>query len=314
MSHTNPWMAMRSLTRDGEVAKRKLAPGTIRRIVGVRRGRTSARSASSCVLVVLDAVHRSSRSRCCSRSSSTSWTARHRSRQVVVGVALAVAGLAVVDAGLTLIQRLLLVADRRGPDLRPAHQGVRPRAADAGRLLHPHPDRCAREPAQQRRDRRPAGVHLDAVRRWSPTSSASCWWSPRCWSCPGRSPSARCCSLPLFLLPARWVGPPAAGHHPARRCSSTPSMSTTMTERFNVVGRAAGQALRPARRRGRGVLGQGRPGPRHRRHAGDVRPGLLHRPRPSWPRSPPRWSTASAACSSSTATSRSAPWWRWPPC
>ena len=33
MSHS-PWAAMRSLTRDGEVAKRKLAPGTIPRITG----------------------------------------------------------------------------------------------------------------------------------------------------------------------------------------------------------------------------------------------------------------------------------------
>ena len=34
MSSNNPWMAMRSLTRDSEVTKRKLAPGTVRRIAG----------------------------------------------------------------------------------------------------------------------------------------------------------------------------------------------------------------------------------------------------------------------------------------
>ena len=34
MSSHNPWMAMRSLTRDSEVTKRKLAPGTVRRIAG----------------------------------------------------------------------------------------------------------------------------------------------------------------------------------------------------------------------------------------------------------------------------------------
>ena len=48
-------------------------------------------------------------------------------------------------------------------DLRTA--GLRPRPAPAGRLLHPGPDRRAGLPAQQRRHRRPAGLHLDAVRR-----------------------------------------------------------------------------------------------------------------------------------------------------
>ncbi|HET9944750.1 MAG TPA: ABC transporter ATP-binding protein, partial [Actinomycetes bacterium] len=36
MSHS-PWAAMRSLTRDGEVAKKKLAPGTIPRIAAFAR-------------------------------------------------------------------------------------------------------------------------------------------------------------------------------------------------------------------------------------------------------------------------------------
>ena len=59
---------------------------------------------------------------------------------------------------------VVLGAHRRGTHPRPAHPGVRPRAADAAGVLHPHPDRRADQPAQQRRDRRPAGVHLDAVR------------------------------------------------------------------------------------------------------------------------------------------------------
>ena len=54
---------------------------------------------------------------------------------------------------------------RRGPHPRPAPGGVRPRAAHAGRLLHPHPHRRAGQPAQQRRHRRPAGLHLDPVGR-----------------------------------------------------------------------------------------------------------------------------------------------------
>ena len=54
---------------------------------------------------------------------------------------------------------LVLGADRRGPDLRPAVGAVRPRAAHAARLLHPHPDRRAHQPHEQRRRRRPAGAH-----------------------------------------------------------------------------------------------------------------------------------------------------------
>ena len=44
-------------------------------------------------------------------------------------------------------------------------RGVRPRAADADRVLHPHPHRRAGQPAQQRRDRRPAGLQRHPVRR-----------------------------------------------------------------------------------------------------------------------------------------------------
>ncbi len=54
MSHS-PWAAMRSLTRDGEVAKRKLAPGTVPRIA--RFARPYRRQiAMFLVLVVIDAV------------------------------------------------------------------------------------------------------------------------------------------------------------------------------------------------------------------------------------------------------------------
>ena len=70
----------------------------------------------------------------------------------------------------------------------------------------------------------------------------------RCSRCPGRSRSAALVLLPLFLLPARWVGRRLQGiTREAMQLNA--EMSTTMTERFNVVGRAAGQALRPARAR-----------------------------------------------------------------
>ena len=87
-----------------------------------------------------------------------------------------------------------------------------------------------------------------------------------------------------------------------------------MTERFNVVRRAAGQALRPAPRRGGRVPDQGRPGARHRHHAGHVRPGLLHRAGPGGVAGAPRWSTAwAASLAHRRRDRRSAPWSRWPP-
>ena len=52
---------------------------------------------------------------------------------------------------------------RREPHPRPAPPRLRARAVDADRVLHPHPHRRAGQPAQQRRDRRPARLHLCAV-------------------------------------------------------------------------------------------------------------------------------------------------------
>ena len=54
MSHS-PWAAMRSLTRDGEVVKRKLAPGTIPRIAQFARP-YRRQITVFLVLVVLDAL------------------------------------------------------------------------------------------------------------------------------------------------------------------------------------------------------------------------------------------------------------------
>ena len=54
---------------------------------------------------------------------------------------------------------------RREPHLRHALQGVPPHPAHAPGLLHPDPDRRAGQPAQQRRDRRAAGLHRPALQR-----------------------------------------------------------------------------------------------------------------------------------------------------
>ena len=90
----------------------------------------------------------------------------------VVGLAAGIAALAVLEAVTGLVSRWFSSRIGEGLilDLRTAVFDARP--ADAGRVLHPHPHRRAGQPAQQRRDRRPAGVHLDAGRRGRATSIA----------------------------------------------------------------------------------------------------------------------------------------------
>src|SRR5688500_4396263 len=105
MSHS-PWAAMRSLTRDGEVAKRKLAPGTIPRIA--RFARPYRRQIGMfLVLVVIDAVLIVALPLMFKVIVDEVADPAGGDKSVVVGIALAVAGLAVFDAVLTLFQRLL---------------------------------------------------------------------------------------------------------------------------------------------------------------------------------------------------------------
>ena len=68
---------------------------------------------------------------------------------------------------------LPVLADRRGPHLRPAGVAVRPRAAHADLLLHPHADRRADQPAEQRRASARSGPSPARSARWCRTSS--CW-------------------------------------------------------------------------------------------------------------------------------------------
>ena len=104
--HSNPWAAMRSMTRDGEVAKRKLAPGTIPRIVEFARPYKS-QIIVFLVLVVLDAVLVVALPLLFKVIVDQVSNPTAGSRSTVIAVALSVAGLAVVDSGLTLWQRLL---------------------------------------------------------------------------------------------------------------------------------------------------------------------------------------------------------------
>ena len=83
---------------------------------------------------------------------------------VVVQLATLIAVIAVIEAGLGILNRGL--SARIGEvDPRSAHGGVRPRAADADRVLHPYPHRCAGQPPQQRRHRCAASIQRHAVGR-----------------------------------------------------------------------------------------------------------------------------------------------------
>ena len=100
--------------------------------------------------------------------------------------------------------------------------------------------------------------------------------------------------LPVFLLPARWVGRKLQGIS-RQAMQLNAEMSTTMTERFNVSGALLVKMFGRLGDEERQFSRQGRAGARHRRHPGDVRPRLLHRPDAWSPRWRPPWSMASAA-------------------
>ena len=308
--HQNPWTAMRSLTRDGEVAKRKLraghdpadrrvraaVPAADRRLPGPGGPRRAARRW---------------RCRCCSRSSSTRWRpGADGSKSTVVTVALGVAVLALVDAGLTLVAALA-APSRIGEgliyDLRTqvfAHVQRMPVAfftrTQTGALV----TRLNNDV-----DRRPAGVHLDAVRRGLQRRSAWSSCSSRCSACPGRSPCVAWCCCRCSCCPPGWVG---------RRLQALTREADAAQRRdghdddraVQRRRRAAGQAVRPAATR-RTARSPARPaGSATSASASRCTPGVLHRADPGRRRWRPRWSTASAASSPSTARSRSARWSR----
>ena len=107
--------------------------------------------------------------------------------------------------------------------------------------------------------------------------------------------------LPIFIIPAKRVGPQDCRRSPARASSSTPTMNTQMTERFNVSGAQLVKLFGDYDREVDHFSDAGRQGARHRRAQRHVRAGLLHRPGAGRPRSAPPPSTASAATWSSPA-------------
>lgn len=105
MSMMGPgWQMMRSMSKDATVKDQRLAPGTVRRVGGYATRYTST-IAVFLVLVVVDAV----------MIVATPLLLKHivddgvvpRDRQVVVTLSLAVAAVAVLGAGVTVVQRWL---------------------------------------------------------------------------------------------------------------------------------------------------------------------------------------------------------------
>src|SRR3954447_15820327 len=104
MSSHGPWMAWRSLTRDGEVTKTKLPPGTIKRVAGFAAP-YRREIAIFLVLVVVDAVISVSVPLLFKQVIDEVGPDGGQSRSAVIAISLTIAGLAIFDSGVTLIQR-----------------------------------------------------------------------------------------------------------------------------------------------------------------------------------------------------------------
>ncbi len=291
MSSINPGMLMRTMRRDPTVVDQKLTRETVRRVAGfaVPHKRLIV---MFLVFVMLDA----------GLVVINPLLVKHilddgiigKDTSLVVWLALAMGVVSILDADARRGLGLPVLAHRREPDLRPPHQGLRTRAADVPRLLHPHPDRCAGVPAQQRRDRCPARVHLDAVEHRVQLDQRG-----RRRDHDVRPELAGHAGLPRAVpaaAPGLALGRPADQRHdpPADGRQRRPRQHDDRAVQRGR--RAAAQAVRPPRRGGREVRREGRAGPRprhphlpgdahlHRDHDADPgaghRAGLRHRRQP----------------------------------
>jgi len=226
-------MAMRSLTRDGDVTKRKLAPGTVRRIAGFAKPYKFEISIFL-ALVIVDAVISVAIPLLFRVIIDEVDTNGSGNRGVVIGVALAIAGIAIFDSGLSLIQRYFSARVGEGLiyDLRTrvfGHVQRMPVAfftrTQTGALV----SRLNNDVigAQQAITSTLSNVVSNVVGlvlvitamlflSWQITVGALVL-------------------LPVFLLPARWVGRKLQGIS-RQAMQLNADMSTTMTERFNVSG------------------------------------------------------------------------------
>ena len=153
---------MRRMSQDPEMAQHQLTKGVVRRILRFARPYRGL-IAIFIVLVVLTSALAVTPP-LLFKEIIDEGVLKGNQRLLII-LASMVAGLAVLQAVLGLVQRWCSSKIGEGLifDLRTqVFDHVRP---DAGGVLHPNPDGQARLPAQLRRDRRPAGLHLDAVHR-----------------------------------------------------------------------------------------------------------------------------------------------------
>jgi len=226
-------MAMRSLTRDSEVTKRKLARGTVRRIAGFATP-YKVEISIFLALVIVDAVISVAIPLLFRVVIDEVDTNGNGSRTVVLGVALAIAGIAIFDAGLSLIQRYFSARVGEGLiyDLRTrvfGHVQRMPVAfftrTQTGALV----SRLNNDVigAQQAITSTLSNVVSNVVGLVL-VITAMLFLS---W----QITLAALVLLPVFLLPARWVGRKLQGIS-RQAMQLNAEMSTTMTERFNVSG------------------------------------------------------------------------------
>ena len=225
------WMMMRSLTRDSSVAQRKLAPGTGKRVLGYARPYKRA-IAVFLVLVVIDAALVVATPLLMGQIVDKGVIPKNSA--VVVGLALVVAALAVVDGLLGLVERWYSSRIGEGLiyDLRTevfSHVLRQPIAfftrAQTGALV----SRLNNDVigAQQAFTSTLSGVVSNAVSLvFIVVAMATRSWLLTLLSL---------ALLPFFLVPARMMGKKLAGlaHE---QMGLNAELGTRMTERFNVAG------------------------------------------------------------------------------
>jgi len=225
------WMMMRSLTRDSSVAQRKLAPGTGKRVLGYARPYKRA-IAVFLVLVVIDAALVVATPLLMGQIVDKGVIPKNSA--VVVGLALVVAALAVVDGLLGLVERWYSSRIGEGliDDLRTevfSHVLRQPIAfftrAQTGALV----SRLNNDVigAQQAFTSTLSGVVSNAVSLvFIVVAMATRSWLLTLLSL---------ALLPFFLVPARMMGKKLAGlaHE---QMGLNAELGTRMTERFNVAG------------------------------------------------------------------------------
>jgi ATP-binding cassette subfamily B protein len=225
------WMTLRSFTRDGSVADKKLAPGTIRRVGGYARPYRRS-IALFLVLTVIDALLVVATPLLLARLFDDG--IEPKNTQVVVTLALIMAGLAVFDAGLALILRRYSARIGEGLiyDLRRQvfdHVQRMPLAffvrTQTGALISRlNSDVIG---AQQAFTTTLSSVVSNVITLIVVTIAmlALSW----------QITLASLVLLPVFLIPARYVGRKLASMT-RDSMQLNADMSSTMTERFNVSG------------------------------------------------------------------------------